>query len=195
MNETHKSVTHVYEMWCSGEEGRPFIDLEKHHLTWDDWGNMEAIFPPGVDVIKSPDTLNFHVDKPEATEWDWYNYDLISQRAKDILWPYAKGSLRCFETTLNGAPYYILRVDEDLAIDCLDREKSIIRRFPSSGRVMKIMQHVFHLEKIYDPLIFHISESPSVFCTQSIKQIVEDAGLRGILFRDTSRLSKGLIDC
>lgn len=123
------AATTVYEMSRSCEDNRPYIDLEKQDLEWDDWGDIDQPFPAGIDTIRSPSTLHFHVDAPDALEWDWYDPSypgIISQRAKDLLWPHAEGCLRCFQTSLNGAPYYLLRVDEELATDCLDREKSKI---------------------------------------------------------------------
>jgi hypothetical protein len=108
-----------------------------------------------------------------------------SQRAKDLLWPYANGCLRCFQTSLNGAPYYILRVAKELAIDCLDRDRSELKYFPKNPNdIMDIKRYAFYRERLHDPMIFHVPERPEILGTQSIKQIVEEAGLKGFRFED-----------
>ena len=76
----------VYEMSYSIEPGRPLIDLLDHDLEWSDWGDMDAVFPPGVDTLMSPETLAFHVGAPDALEWDCYNTGLwVSARQRFIV--------------------------------------------------------------------------------------------------------------
>jgi hypothetical protein len=181
----------IWKMSVSCEEDRPQIDLEKQNLTWDDWGDLKQEFPPDIDVIQSPQTLKFHIDAPDALEWDWYGVNFWgawSQRAKDLLWPCAKKYLRCFQASLNGAPYYILRVDEELALDCLDYDHAELNRFPSSGRVARVLKYAFRPRIIHDPLIFHAKNSGDILCTESIHRMVLDAGLKGFSFADTATL-------
>lgn len=172
---------------------RPQIDLEKQNLRWDDWGDMEQEFPEGIDTIQSPPTLRFHVDAPDALQWDWYGEGLFwgmwSQRAKDLLWPYAQGRLRCFQTTLNCAPYYILRVDKSLALDCLDVGQSEIEYFDAvQTRVNIIKSYAICPKILTDPSIFHVPQRSDILATDSIRRIVENAGLKGFAFYDAADL-------
>ena len=185
----------IWKMSVSAEEDRPQVDLEIQGLTWDDWGDMDQPFPDGVDTIQSPSTLHFHVDAPDALEWDWYSvsyWGMWSQRARDLLWPHARKHLRCFQTTLNGQLYYILRVDEELGLNCLDYDRVELNRFPSSGRVARVLKYAFRPGVIQDPLIFHAKDSGDILCTESIHQIVLDAGLKGFRFQDTATLRQRL---
>ncbi len=151
------------------------------------WKVFEQPFPEGVDTLPAPN-INFTVDHPDALEWDYYDSysseGMWSQRAKDLLWPYTNGCLRCFQATLNGAPYYILRLNKEAAIDCLDHEQSEFTFWDQSlgGDIMDITKYVFRMQVLSDPLIFKIPERKKIFCTQSIRQIVLDAGLKGFWF-------------
>lgn len=58
-------------------------------------------------------------------------------------------------------------------IDCLDYDKSEIKRFPSSGRVMRVMKYVFKIEKLMDAIIFKLSEFPKSisYVTEELKML------------------------
>ncbi|HYO24274.1 MAG TPA: DUF1629 domain-containing protein [Lacipirellulaceae bacterium] len=166
------------------------IDFEKHRY-WDEWDELKRPFPRGVDTLPC-EQLAFTVDLPDALTWHWYSIPgtggVWSQRAKDLLWPYAGKHLRCFQTTLNGAPYYILRLDDELGLDCLDYKHSELNRFPSSGRVARILKYVFRSDVIHDPMVFHAKDGSDILCTESIHQMILDVGLKGFVFQDTATL-------
>jgi hypothetical protein len=191
-------VEPVYYMCRSCEEYRPQIDLEKDSLEgrdhdWTEWMQYDEAFPIEVDTVVLRN-LSFEVDAPNALEWDWYSigfWGMISQRAKDLLWPYARRHLRCFQTTLNGEPYYILHLDKRLALDCLDVHKSKIEYFKCDPDDIKdIKKYAFHLEKLCDPLIFHVLQAREILGTQSIKRMVEEADLKGFHFEDVEYLNR-----
>ena len=84
-----------------------------------------------------------------------------------------------------------MRNDKELAIDCLDRERSNIEFFRREpDKVKWIGSFAFHIDQLSDPMIFRVRESPAILATQSIKQIVEDAGLKGFMFEDTKNRDK-----
>lgn len=181
----------VYRMWPCEDEGRPEIDLERDSLEgidhdWTEWNKFDNDFPIESEVVPLHN-LKFEIDRADAIDWDWYAigfWGMISQRAKDCLWPYARKHLRCLSTSLNGMPYYILHSDERLALDCLDRERSELELFKCSGRVMRVRRFTFRPGLIADPLIFHVSESGCLLCTESIKTLIENTGLKGFQFLD-----------
>jgi hypothetical protein len=177
----------VYNMFPSGEDHRPQIDLEKHGYS-DEWKELARPFPERVEVLQS-NRLAFNCDASDALDWDWYwrvgMWGMWSQRAKDLLWPYARKHLRCFLTTLNDQPYYILHVDKKLAVDCLDRERSDLEFFKSDpASVKRIRKYVFKQELLTDPLVFNIPEVNAILSTRTIRQMVFDAGLKGFHFED-----------
>lgn len=181
----------IYYMAPSCEIERPQIWETGY---FNEWLELDQEFPAGLDCVTCTELKTFQVRDISALQWDWYGqvgmWGMWSQRAKDLLWPFTNGCLRCFRTSLNGAPYYILRVDSELATDCLDRERSDIQYFESSGRVMQVKKFVFHEGRISDPLIFHVPEIRDILCTRSVKSIVEDAGLKGFFFQDVEHLNR-----
>jgi hypothetical protein len=181
------SQTQIWKMSVSCEIGRPQIGETGY---WDEWDELKRPFPNGVDTLRCEKLLEFRSDASDALEWDYYGRigDVWSQRAKDLLWPYANKHLRCFQTTLNGAPYYILRTDAELGLDCLDFERSKVEYFQcDSNDVKYIHRHYFHLDRITAPLIFFVPEKPILMATDSIRQMVEAAKLKGFLFSDPAK--------
>jgi hypothetical protein len=63
----------------------------------------------------------------------------------------------------------------------LDEERSLIERFRSSGRVMRVQRHVFNPDVIRDTHIFKISQAPlmDVFVSEEFVSRVTAAGLQG----------------
>jgi hypothetical protein len=185
--ELHETV---YLMERSIEGGRPEIDLEEQQITWDDWGDLESPFPRGLEVLESPSTLRFRVERDDALDWHWYRasyWGMISQRAKDLIWPFAHGRLRAFKTLINNSPFYILRLDNELGLDCLDTKNAAVEVYPDSGRIMYVKRYAFHKDRIEDPSVFFVPEKRDLLCTESVRQAVLDAGLKGFSFRDAEQ--------
>lgn len=195
IRQDESNVECVYRLKYSIESNRPRVDWEAYDPSegddqWGKWKVFEQPFREGIDTLPAP-KINFTVVHPEALEWDWYDgpdtWGMWSQRAKDLLWPLANGCLRSFQAMLNGAPYYILRVYDELAIDCLDRERSQLKFFESSGRIMDIKKYAFHMEYLSDPMIFHALDCREILCTQSVRQAILDAGLKGFRIENTKQ--------
>lgn len=66
--------------------------------------------------------------------------------------------------------------------DTIDYDKSIYKRFPSTGRIMLFNKIVF-TSKVETPL-FRISDLPYTyfFCTEEFKQLLESTNAKGIIF-------------
>jgi hypothetical protein len=181
----------IWKISVSCEEDRPQIGDADY---WNEWDELKASFPDRVDTLVCKQLVAFHADALDALDWDWYGggvgtWGMWSQRAKELLWPYTQGSLRCFQTSLNGAPYYILRVDKDLAVDCLDVDRSDIQYFDDAKtEAWKVLEYAFRPNVIVDPLIFHAPQRSDILVTNSIRRIIEDSGLNGFAFYDAADL-------
>jgi len=66
-------------------------------------------------------------------------------------------------------------------LDALDPQQSDLIRFPS-GRVMVIKRHVFRPDSLDGATIFRIDESPKLFFTGEIVQVLQKEKLTGIRF-------------
>lgn len=70
-------------------------------------------------------------------------------------------------------------------LDCLDEEKSDLKRFTSSGRVQRINNYVFKSAMIHQAeLIFKIPQKirTGIYATDRFKDKVEQAGFTGLKF-------------
>ena len=70
---------------------------------------------------------------------------IMNEKAYKILYPYLKKHSQIFKINNNGTIFYVINVTD--LIDCLDYDNSEIKRFPSSGRIMRVIKYVFKNEK------------------------------------------------
>lgn len=78
--------------------------------------------------------------------------------------------------------YYIINVVN--VVDAVDYENSKVKRFSSSGRVMRFDKYAFHLEPIKNQHIFKIPELPKayVFVSDEFRDRVLNSALTGFQF-------------
>jgi hypothetical protein len=120
----------------------------------------------------------------ENKECDMYEfsngYPIVSQRTVGVLKEYLEGRVQILPVIYNrNNNLFVLNVTN--IIDCLNHEKSEIRRL-RSGKVGSIDSYSFNLPS--DPIIFKIPETPfsAVFVDDKFKSVVEEAGLIGFKF-------------
>lgn len=70
-------------------------------------------------------------------------------------------------------------------VDCLDRGKSKIEHYPSSGRIMRIEEFAFDTDKLEGVTAFKIHEQPtvSIFVTARFVQYYRSTDLGGLKFK------------
>ncbi len=67
-------------------------------------------------------------------------------------------------------------------IDCLDQEKSTIKRY-SNGSIMKIIRHVFKEELLQNKHIFKLPQPQvPIYVSDTFKKTVEEHELRGLIW-------------
>lgn len=109
---------------------------------------------------------------------------VLSLRAWDCLRPLI-GSV-CEALPIDyptGEPYFIIHVVE--TTDCLDEERSELRRNEIDGRVSRVFKYCFHHEMIDGR---HIVKLPlksggALLVDEVFRQAVEDNDLKGLVFR------------
>ncbi len=67
-------------------------------------------------------------------------------------------------------------------VDALDEEASGVVRFPSTGRVMKVKQHVFHPERVAGLVAFRVPQARSLFLGGETVDAISAANLSGAGF-------------
>jgi hypothetical protein len=84
-----------------------------------------------------------------------------------------------------GFEYAYSIVNVTRVIDCLDKRRSKIERYPSSGRIMHIEEYVFDIEKLEGVMVFKIPEQSmvSIFVAEPFVQLYRSTDLEGLTFK------------
>lgn len=108
---------------------------------------------------------------------------IINEKAYKILYPYLKKHSQIFRLENENEIFYVINVTD--VIDCLDYEKSELKLFPSSGRVMRVIRYAFRTEKLKNATIFKLPEFPNgiSYVTERFKNVVEENNIKGFKFK------------
>lgn len=109
---------------------------------------------------------------------------ILNEYAFHILSPYLKGHTQIFKIKNQESLFYVINVTD--IIDCLDYDKSEIKRFPSSGRVMRVTKYSFIKSKLKNAIIFKLPEFVKTTCyvTEEFKKVVEENHIKGFKFEE-----------
>ena len=96
---------------------------------------------------------------------------ILNEKSYKILCPYLENHSQIFKIRSDNEILYVVNVTN--IIDCLDYDKSEIKRFTSSGRVMRIIKYVFKTEKLKNATIFKLPENPKAisYVTEDFKKL------------------------
>ena len=69
-------------------------------------------------------------------------------------------------------------------VDCIDRERSKLELYPSTGRVMSIEKYVFDASRLHGHTLFKVPEqrTVAVFATDAFVKRYRSTGLEGLAF-------------
>ena len=139
----------------------------------------------GVDI----DNVISNFDEVLLKEFQKHDTELrstgiINEKAYKILYPYLKNHSQIFRLKNENKIFYVINVID--VIDCLDYEKSELKLFPSSGRVMRVIKYAFRTEKLKNATIFKLPEFPNgiSYVTEEFKKIVEENNITGFKFKE-----------
>lgn len=109
---------------------------------------------------------------------------ILNEKSYKILYPYIKNEAQIFKVKCENDNLYVVNITN--IIDCLDYDKSEIKHFPSSGRVMRVVNYVFKIEKLKNTTIFKLPEFPKgiSYVTDRFKNIVEENNIKGFKFKE-----------
>jgi hypothetical protein len=109
---------------------------------------------------------------------------LISERAMLELKSFSQNKIQFLPVTYNGnQTLYLINVIE--VIDCLDRERSIIKR-SYEGKIITVKKHEFIKERLENADIFKIPEAINftIYVSDNVKKFIEESGLIGFEFTE-----------
>ena len=182
-------VTSVYEIHQLVDDDRPVIalkrknDLDQASLT--NYGIIRG--NPGFQIEAWTPWDDFYCEALAdgvVSEWDYFQWPctsgLFSKRALSVLMAYIEHCFVPVPAMMEGRPYYFLHTQR--TIDALNVEVSDITFFETT--FIRIKRHKFHMDRLIDPSIFSIPQfRPIIFATDSIPEIIENAGLVGFDLR------------
>lgn len=107
---------------------------------------------------------------------------VVNERCFNIIKPYIQGAVQVLNAKRETQQLFALNVTE--IRDCLDREKSKLKLFSSSGRIMRIEKYAFRREMLRNAFIFKIPEEVHThpYVTDDFKNLIEQNGIKGFKF-------------
>jgi hypothetical protein len=107
---------------------------------------------------------------------------VFSDKAVMVLYDLIKDSTEILPLRCRKGKYYAINVIE--VINAINYEKSIVERFPSSGRIMMFDKYSFKHERVIGKHIFKISDEPKrrPFVSDEFRNRVISSGLTGFKF-------------
>jgi hypothetical protein len=140
-------------------DGKPVRDL---------WRLFEAYFHEGMQVG------DFYYLSPGAMA--------ANARAIDPMPEKLVSEVEVLPLTVASGPVVIINVLN--VIDCLNEPESELKRYASSGRVMKVLRYSLETAGLADEYLFKIPQFPrtKIFATQRFLTYVSDHDLTGLEF-------------
>ncbi|KYN78011.1 hypothetical protein A0J52_01630 [Clostridium sporogenes] len=122
-----------------------------------------------------------------SNESDWDNPSFLgllrvfSSNAVKVLKKYLENNAEILPISYDKGEYFIINVTN--VKDCIDNEKAEVKRFKSSGKIMRFIKYAFEFEVIKNEHIFKIPELKGrVFVSEEFRQRVMDKDLKGFKF-------------
>jgi hypothetical protein len=169
----------VYHLKADAE---PFQSLAL--ASEEEWPKIEDRFDTTpIGTAWSPPAVRVIYEDDEPT--DFTNLAAIpafSARAQEALGGLLREHGELLE--LDGADFSLLNVTS--APDALDEERSEVKRFRSSGRILRVIRYALRAELLSGIPIFKLPQQPRsrVYVTDAFVDRVKDAGLVGFDFSE-----------
>lgn len=109
---------------------------------------------------------------------------VFSNKAINVLSDFLNGNAETLPISYDKEDYFIINVTN--VKDCIDYDKADVKRFKSSGKIMRFIKYAFIPERVKDEHIFKIDgySKGCVFVSDKFKNVVESNGLQGFLFEE-----------
>lgn len=146
-------------------------------LWYEFWQPVEASFQDDSDkkdVVTPPDISIWHSSNNLA--FNQKAYDAL----KEELAPYGEW----LPVSCEGNPYWLLHTTKKIEMEAVDLKNSV--RTIDEGDFIDLEKLTFKDDAVKDLLIFQTPYSGyrNLYCTDKFKTLVEDAGLKGLIFSE-----------
>lgn len=139
------------------------------------WSPVEATFQD------DSDKKNVLVP-PDITVWFTSNNLALNKKAYDALKDALASYGEFLPVTCAGNDYWVFHVTKKTEMDVVDLKAS--ERVVDRGGFIDLKKLVFKEDAVKDLLLFQTpySDYRNLYCTEHFKTLVEDAGLKGLIF-------------
>lgn len=153
-----------------------------------DWERLERLDGSPMLCSWEPIEVQFSSEQDDLPRGDFANFQgiasagVLSAEAIDALGDLLEGRAELLPLRLGSEQLFLVNVIR--LSNALDETRAEIRRFRSSGRIMRVERYAFDRERLLHETIFKLSQLPDLYkyVTTSFVERVERAGLRGFLF-------------
>lgn len=170
----------LYQLW-SDHTYRAFETKEKDEYKF--FSFRGAPISEWTDVILYPSMHRTEIGKEVG---DVLPVDIsavvVNERCFNIIKPYIQDAVQVLSAKSKKQKLFVLNVTA--VRDCLDYENSKLKRFSSSGRIMRIEKYAFRREMLSNAFIFKIPEEVHThpYVTDDFKNLIEQNGIKGFKF-------------
>lgn len=180
-DEAKKSLR-IYKIWMD-HRYRTYEPLPK-----DGYKSYMFEGSPVEDREFAPILPSDHKDEVNKPIGDVFSVEIssfiLNEYAFNILEPYLEGHAQVFKLRSQDGVFYVINITD--VIDCLDYDKSEVKRFPSSGRIMRVISHSFREDKLKGAAVFKLPEFVKATCyaTEEFKKAVDEHNIKGFKFEE-----------
>jgi hypothetical protein len=181
----------VYILMGSRDDSKPlFIDYEQGDI---DWQELDAYFN-GSKPMDSYKIANFIIkNKPKEMVCDCFiglGSLMISKRLLDLTNVF--DSFKKFPVQVNGEDFSALTIDK--VTNCFDKENSVYVKYDEADVKMgSIAEYTFFPDKVDVENVFAIPEYHYVYCTDVVKNKIEQLSTLGFSFIEVYDVTTGRV--
>jgi hypothetical protein len=181
----------VYILWANKDDSKPlFID---HNQDGIDAQELDAYYT-GSKPIASYKIANFIIkNKPKEMVCDCFiglGPLMISKRLLNLTNVF--DSFKKFPVQVNGEDFSALTIDK--VTDCFDKENSIYVKYDEADVMMgSIAEYTFFTNKVDAENVFAIPEYHYLYCTDVVKNKIEQLSTLGFTFIEVYDVTTGRV--
>jgi hypothetical protein len=185
-----KTFQKVYILWSNRDDSKPlFINYKQENINWSELDD----FIKGVKSISEYITVNLIIKKPKEMVCDFYHgvgSGLVSKRLLDLTNIF--DSFKKFPVQINDEDFSVLIIDK--LTDCFDTENSVYVKYDEADIMMgSIAEYTFFPNKVDVENVFAIPEYHYLYCTNVVKNKIENLSELGFSFLEVYDVTTGRV--
>jgi hypothetical protein len=185
-----KKFQKVYILWSNRDDSKPlFINYAQEDINWVELDD----YVKGKKSMSTYKTVNFIIKKPKKLICDYYLgfcNGMVSKRLLDLTNIF--DNYRKFPVQINGEDFSALIIDK--LTDCFDKENSVWVKYDEADTMMgSIAEYTFFPDKVDVKNVFAIPEYNYLYCTDVVKNKIEQLSTLGFTFIEVYDVTTGRV--